>query len=278
MGGPERGRAQGSQGPHQPQPARPHERGRADFYGLGRTLHPPDCRAPQRHRHGRKQNRRPSRWPHRPPGPHAAREPNRPVRSDGRQLPATGCAQSTQSTQGSKSAESHPASPSQQGAQKTVAPMPTATATPEPEAVPLSALQHWRYCPRQCGLIHLEQVFDDNLATLRGQAVHTKADLPGVDTAKGVRVERALPLWHDALALTLINRGQLKAHDFVLREGGAVALQPDARKAVVVAYQERKKDDINHPLLAQSVPLGLVPLVQARLLARAMRDDGAPYV
>ena len=139
-------------------------------------------------------------------------------------------------------------------------------------------MQHWRYCPRQCGLIHLEQVFDDNLATLRGQAVHTKADLPGVDTAKGVRVERALPLWHDALALTLINRGQLKAHDFVLREGGAVALQPDARKAVVVAYQERKKDDINHPLLAQSVPLGLVPLVQARLLARAMRDDGAPYV
>ena len=84
--------------------------------------------------------------------------------------------------------------------------------------------------------------------------------------------------WADRLALTLINRGQLKAHDFVLREGGAVALQPDARKAVVVAYQERKKDDINHPLLAQSVPLGLVPLVQARLLARAMRDDGTPYV
>ena len=84
--------------------------------------------------------------------------------------------------------------------------------------------------------------------------------------------------WADRLALTLINRGQLKAHDFVLRKGGAVALQPDARKAVVVAYQERKKDDINHPLLAQSVPLGLVPLVQARLLARAMRDDGTPYV
>ena len=84
--------------------------------------------------------------------------------------------------------------------------------------------------------------------------------------------------WADRLALTLINRGQLKAHDFVLREGGAVALQPDARKAVVVAYQERKKDDITHPLLAQSVPLGLVPLVQARLLARAMRDDGTPYV
>ena len=84
--------------------------------------------------------------------------------------------------------------------------------------------------------------------------------------------------WADRLALTLINRGQLAASDFVLREGGGVSLQPDARKAVVVAYQERKKDEINHPLLAQSVPLGLVPLVQARLLARALRDDAAPYV
>jgi CRISPR-associated protein Cas1 len=84
--------------------------------------------------------------------------------------------------------------------------------------------------------------------------------------------------WADRLALTLINRGQLTERDFVLREGGGVSLQPDARKAVVVAYQERKKDEINHPLLAQPVALGLVPLVQARLMARAVRDDAAPYV
>ena len=84
--------------------------------------------------------------------------------------------------------------------------------------------------------------------------------------------------WADRLALTLINRGQLEADDFVLREGGGVSLEPDARKTVVVAYQERKRDEINHPLLAQSVPLGLVPLVQARLMARALRDDGTPYV
>lgn len=69
------------------------------------------------------------------------------------------------------------------------------------DPIPLSALQHWHYCPRQCGLIHLEQVFDDNVHTLRGQAVHAKADQPGVETAKGVRLERALPLWHDALGL-----------------------------------------------------------------------------
>jgi CRISPR-associated exonuclease Cas4 len=71
----------------------------------------------------------------------------------------------------------------------------------EPDQIPLSALQHWHYCPRQCGLIHLEQVFDDNVHTLRGQAVHAKVDQPGVETAKGVRIERALPLWHDALGL-----------------------------------------------------------------------------
>ncbi len=71
----------------------------------------------------------------------------------------------------------------------------------EVESISLSALQHWHYCPRQCGLIHLEQVFDDNVHTLRGQAVHAKVDQPGVETAKGVRVERALPLWHDVLGL-----------------------------------------------------------------------------
>jgi CRISPR-associated exonuclease Cas4 len=71
----------------------------------------------------------------------------------------------------------------------------------ELEPVPLSALQHWHYCPRQCGLIHLEQVFDENVHTLRGQAVHAKVDKPGVETAKGLRVARALPVWHDVLGL-----------------------------------------------------------------------------
>jgi CRISPR-associated exonuclease Cas4 len=71
----------------------------------------------------------------------------------------------------------------------------------EEDLIPLSALQHWAYCPRQCGLIHLEQAFDDNVHTLRGQAVHKRVDQPGLETAKGVRVEHALPLWHDGLGL-----------------------------------------------------------------------------
>lgn len=82
----------------------------------------------------------------------------------------------------------------------------------------------------------------------------------------------------DRLALTLVNRGQLSAADFDEREGGAVLLQGDARKAVVVAYQERKQEALTHPLLAESVPLGVVPLVQARLLARHVRGEADIYV
>ena len=71
----------------------------------------------------------------------------------------------------------------------------------DPDPITLSALQHWAYCPRQCGLIHLEQAFDDNLHTLRGQAVHATVDQPGVEVRAGLRIERALPLWSDALGL-----------------------------------------------------------------------------
>lgn len=82
----------------------------------------------------------------------------------------------------------------------------------------------------------------------------------------------------DRLALTLVNRGQVSASDFVEREGGAVMLEAEARKSVVVAYQERKQESVTHAVLAESVPLGVVPLVQARLLARAIRAEVPTYV
>lgn len=69
------------------------------------------------------------------------------------------------------------------------------------EPIPVSALQHWAYCPRQCGLIHLEQAFDENVFTLRGRAVHAQVDQPGIELRKGLRVERALPIWSDSLGL-----------------------------------------------------------------------------
>lgn len=69
------------------------------------------------------------------------------------------------------------------------------------EPDPLSALQHWCYCPRQCALIHVEQVFADNLYTQRGQALHQRVDDPGCEVRDGLRVARALPLFSDTLGL-----------------------------------------------------------------------------
>jgi CRISPR-associated exonuclease Cas4 len=68
--------------------------------------------------------------------------------------------------------------------------------------ISLSALQHWSYCPRQCALIHVEQAFEQNVHTRRGNAVHERVDEPGFEERTGVRVERALPVWSERLGLT----------------------------------------------------------------------------
>jgi len=65
------------------------------------------------------------------------------------------------------------------------------------DPIMLSALQHWSYCPRQCALIHLEQAFDENVHTMRGNAAHERVDDPGFETFEGVRSERALPVWSE---------------------------------------------------------------------------------
>ncbi len=69
------------------------------------------------------------------------------------------------------------------------------------EPVLISALEHWSYCPRQCGLIHLESVWDENVLTLRGTAVHERVDEPIARSERGKRVERALPIWSDRYGL-----------------------------------------------------------------------------
>ena len=69
------------------------------------------------------------------------------------------------------------------------------------DPIMLSALQHWSYCPRQCALIHLEQAFDENVHTMRGNAVHERVDTAGFETFEGVRSERALPVWSERYGL-----------------------------------------------------------------------------
>lgn len=91
-------------------------------------------------------------------------------------------------------------------------------------------------------------------------------------------MEEFRPLLADRLALTLINRRQVAADDFIEHPGGAVTLADDARRTVVTAYQERKQETLTHPLLNTSLALGLAPFVQARLLARAVRGDAEGYL
>jgi CRISPR-associated protein Cas1 len=82
----------------------------------------------------------------------------------------------------------------------------------------------------------------------------------------------------DRLALTLINRGQIQGSHFEKRESGAVLLNLDGRKIVITAYQERKQETLTHPIMDQQVQIGLLPHLQARLLARYLRGDSPAYV
>ncbi len=91
-------------------------------------------------------------------------------------------------------------------------------------------------------------------------------------------MEEFRPLLADRLALTLINRRQIQPNDFEERPGGAVSLSEAARKAVVVAYQERKQETLIHPVLDATLAIGLAPFVQARLMARCIRGDAEIYL
>ena len=76
-----------------------------------------------------------------------------------------------------------------------------------PDPVMLSALEHYAYCPRQCALIHLEQVWDENLYTMRGRDTHENVDEESSHELHGVRFERALPIW--SRRLNLVGRADM---------------------------------------------------------------------
>lgn len=70
------------------------------------------------------------------------------------------------------------------------------------DPIPISALEHYAYCPRQCALIHVEQVWSENIYTMRGRDVHERVDEISGHELAGVRYERALPIWCRRLSLT----------------------------------------------------------------------------
>ncbi len=91
-------------------------------------------------------------------------------------------------------------------------------------------------------------------------------------------MEEFRPILAERLALTLVNLRQVKAEHFDVRPGESVMLNEDGRKAVVVAYQKRKQEEVAHSLLKTRVHLGLVPHLQARILARTIRGEAETYL
>ena len=103
------------------------------------------------------------------------------------------------------------------------------------------------------------------------------ADRPGRPSLALDLMEELRPVLADRLALTLVNRKQIKGSGFVQKESGGVLMDDATRKAVIIAWQERKQEQIIHPYLKERIPFGLIPHVQAQLLARHLRGDLDAY-
>lgn len=81
----------------------------------------------------------------------------------------------------------------------------------------------------------------------------------------------------DRLVLNLVNLKQMTKEDFVVGETGGVTMTDSGRKTVLVAYQKRKQDELTHPFLEEKMSIGLLPWIQAQLLARHLRGDLDAY-
>ncbi len=103
------------------------------------------------------------------------------------------------------------------------------------------------------------------------------ADRPGRPSLSLDLIEELRPVLADRLALTLINRKQIKGSGFAHKESGGILMADDTRKKVLTAWQEKKQTQIVHPYLQERIPLGLLPHTQALLLARYLRGDLDAY-
>lgn len=109
------------------------------------------------------------------------------------------------------------------------------------------------------------------------QAGFLHRDRPGRPSLALDVMEELRPHFADRLAVTLVNRNQISSGGFVIKENGAVVMDDKTRKEVLLAWQKRKQEEIIHQYLEEKVPLGLVPYIQAMLLARHIRGDLEDY-
>ncbi len=102
-------------------------------------------------------------------------------------------------------------------------------------------------------------------------------DRPGRTSLALDLMEELRPCMADRFVLTLVNNRVISADDFTQQKGGATLLTDDARRDFLRRWQEKKKDALTHPYLGEKIPWGLVPYVQALLLARYLRGDLDAY-
>ncbi|MEG1543535.1 MAG: CRISPR-associated endonuclease Cas1, partial [Tannerellaceae bacterium] len=98
-------------------------------------------------------------------------------------------------------------------------------------------------------------------------------DRPGRASLSLDMMEELRAYLADRLVLSLINRKQISGKGFVEHGDNGVIMNDDVRKTVLQAWQQRKKEMVIHPYLNESIPIGLIPYVQAMLLARYLRED-----
>ncbi len=98
-------------------------------------------------------------------------------------------------------------------------------------------------------------------------------DRPGRASLALDIMEELRPILADRLALSLVNLQQIDAKGFKTSESGAVVMNDETRKKILVAYQERKREELTHPYIDEKIEIGLIPHVQALLLARYIRGD-----
>lgn len=102
-------------------------------------------------------------------------------------------------------------------------------------------------------------------------------DRPGRPSLALDLMEELRPVFADRLALSLINRRQISGEGFVEKESGGILMDDETRKKVLTAWQDRKQETITHPFLKEDMQFGLIPYVQALLLARYLRGDLDAY-
>ena len=105
--------------------------------------------------------------------------------------------------------------------------------------------------------------------------LHT--DRPGRPSLALDLMEEFRPHLADRLVLKMMNRRQVHATGFTRSDGGGIEMSDATRKEIITTWQQRKQEEITHPFLEETIPIGLIPYIQALLLARHLRGGMQAY-